>query len=500
MSKRIPFFLLMFISFKTFTQEISGKILSKNTKSPIENVSIISDLKTGTTTDKNGNFTISINKIKNLHFSFLGFEPKTILVDDLKKMNYTIYLSESTNQLEEIKITSFVFSLDSLLKRTTNSMKKKYYDTIIQQEIYLVKKNKLNFKNLEVDLKTNKTKYSIDAKKMQTELNKLSEYILKKPLKSETDFKGIISSKKINSTYKDKKISFYISDFKEITGHLTYDASQKKSFEELQKEFQMIISKNIHQENTFRVKSGLFKIEDSLSVNEKSFLNDSINFKSFKPSNIASFKTTAEKLATFFNHSDEKNFLNTIYYEHTLEKIRLIDNQKIYEISFKPRKTKSSYQGKLHINSSDFTISKISVSYADKKRGDHINLKLLLGVKFEENLHNLTIYYEKLNEEKIYTSYVKNEKSTYIYANRSFKFIENSNNKNRLKFNFKTEVDYSESFELFFKNPILLAKYSMKPQNKDYYKQRIPFITAEAYSKSTWKNRKEIDEYLSVKK
>ncbi len=496
MKRLLLIFVLNLVSTNLFSQEITGKILSKNKNLPIENVSIISDLQTGTTSDANGKFTISVNKIKFLRFSFLGFEPKKILIDDLKKMNYTIYLSEITNQLDEVKIISYTFSLDSLLKKTNHSMNKNYYDTIIQQDMFLMKSDEFKFKNLSIELKSNNNKAIYDQKKMQTDLNKFTQDIVKNSVEKKAEFSGTFVAKKIR--FKNSKEIYHLVDFKKIEGYAIKTQNDKNSFVNVQNELQGVILRNINQKNSYKVKSGLFKVEDSLALDDKSFLNDSVKKNSFNKSQIERFKSTTENIGTFFRKTDEVNYLNPKFYQHKLENTIVSENQKIYVVSFSPKKSSAKYQGKMFINAADFTLSKINIGFANGKRGEHLNLKMLLGVKFEENLHDISIHYQKLDNGNIIVSYVKEKKSKYIYANRPFKFIENSASKNKLKFNFKSEMIHTESFEILFKNPSFLSKMEVKQKDKDFHKKRTPFLTKEEYSKTTWKNRKEIEEYLNI--
>ena len=100
-------FLFLFTSFFTFSQNIRGKITDVN-NNPLEavNISII-DIKGGETSNKEGNYNISIkaNRSYVIAFSFIGYQTEKIRIPMLKKgQEYilNIILKESNTVLESI--------------------------------------------------------------------------------------------------------------------------------------------------------------------------------------------------------------------------------------------------------------------------------------------------------------------------------------------------------------------------------------------------------------
>ena len=80
-------FLFLFTSYFTFSQNIRGKITDVN-NNPLEavNISII-DIKGGETSNKEGNYNISIkaNRSYVIAFSFIGYQTEKIRIPMLKK-------------------------------------------------------------------------------------------------------------------------------------------------------------------------------------------------------------------------------------------------------------------------------------------------------------------------------------------------------------------------------------------------------------------------------
>jgi hypothetical protein len=170
----------------------------------------------------------------------------------------------------------------------------------------------------------------------------------------------------------------------------------------------------------------------------------------------------------FSINSSENNFLSQKYYEHKLEANKVLVSKKYYVISFTPDKSK--YSGKIYIDPSDFFIKKIKYSYADGKRGEHLNLKFLLGIKFSKNKHNATLFYEKDENNKIYSSYLKESRTSYAYTDMPLKFIENAEDKNKVKFNINVEINVIENTETFINKIISADKNSFKKLSKEEIK------------------------------
>lgn len=100
--------LCLFSPFYMLAQvEISGLVLDEEGHSlPFVNVTINGG-KQGFTTDLDGKFNFnysSANKLKSLHFSYIGFEPKVIRGEALKQLPLKVVLFEKTTALEEVTV------------------------------------------------------------------------------------------------------------------------------------------------------------------------------------------------------------------------------------------------------------------------------------------------------------------------------------------------------------------------------------------------------------
>ena len=198
-----------------------------------------------------------------------------------------------------------------------------------------------------------------------------------------------------------------------------------------------------------------------------------------------------------FKKEDENNFLSRKYYNHKLLQNEYFGDENNFVISFKPRKSKAKLTGKLYINSNNYTISKIIYSYAKGKRGQHVNLKLLLGVKFSEDIRTGVVHFKTNNENKFYINYFKESIGIYTYVSRPFKFIENSKEKHKVKFNLKFELSSLETKEFLYDGSQLNTALNKTKSNTKKVNKRIPYLSKSDYQNTTWKNRLLVNNYLN---
>lgn len=98
--------LLVFIPFLSVSQELTVSGNVKTASEVLLGVNVIEQgTSNGTTTDFDGNYSISVNKGATLVFSFLGFKTIEVVVDGKTKINVT--LEEDASQLDAVMIKGF---------------------------------------------------------------------------------------------------------------------------------------------------------------------------------------------------------------------------------------------------------------------------------------------------------------------------------------------------------------------------------------------------------
>jgi hypothetical protein len=497
MLKKLLYFTVLIINLSEInSQTISGKIINQNSLDPIEKAAILTNIKSGTISDKYGNYTLNLKDVKTITFSCLGFQSRTITKNQLIKNNYVVNLIENVNLLNEFQLNIAKITLDSLLIKTSHTMKENYLSSTIKQEFYTIENQKLDFKKLDFELNSSSLLSRKKRKLAEEDLKTFSDDLQKRKPSFGSEFKATILSSKLYSEKLKKDIDSY--QVEAIQGFKKIAIGNGITVENITKKLQNIVLKHLSSKNTYKVKSGLFKVEDSLSLAETSKIADSLaKVNTFNNYNQNYSIRRSKKIGTFFNDSSERNFLDQKYYEHQLEENEILGSKKYYVISFTPDKSKSKYAGKIYVDPSDFIIKKIAYSYAEGKRGEHLNLKFLFGIKFSENTHEVTLYYEKDKDGKVYTSYLNQTNTNYAYIDRPIKFIENSKERNKIKFNIKVEINVTDNSEIFLKTPNYIDANKIKKQTKEEIKKRTEYMTKIAYENTDWKNRILINEYLA---
>ncbi len=98
--------LILFVPFLTFSQKVTVKGTINSESGPLIGVNVIEKGTTnGTTTDFNGNYSISINSDATLVFSSLGYKTQEIDVNGKKTINLT--LQEDASQLDAVLLKGF---------------------------------------------------------------------------------------------------------------------------------------------------------------------------------------------------------------------------------------------------------------------------------------------------------------------------------------------------------------------------------------------------------
>ena len=290
-------------------------------------------------------------------------------------------------------------------------------------------------------------------------------------------FTDVLSDIYLKSDYKGKM------EVKQATKLL--DLKNNLTLETIQSKVSAIVLQHLDTTKTYKVKTGWFKVEDSLSFKKsKEIEKDSANnnFESVKSDNINTIK---EHL---FDSASVLDFvLDTNSYNYQLINVTTIDDQLVYIIDFNPRKSKAKFQGTLYINDEDYAILKLDYSYAEGKIGEKLNLKLLLGVKYIEKVNKGTVIYKRNSESKnYYPYYINHESGRYVYAHRPFKFIENSNIiKNKVAFDMILEGTIVQKQELM--------SLDYKPFDSTLFNEiteakKVDYIELKQYDPSIWQD------------
>ncbi len=482
--------ILMFCSTSSFAQQVIGQIVDSKTNEPVPFATIQFADNNGVVSNMEGYFSFSnagLDEETILTISFMGYQTQTISIKKLSNENNVIKLNESVNQLNTVYITNKLPSVDSIMARVNRNLNKNY-----------------QFSNVKQTLFTRETAY-FKANKLSMDIEKSSGFSKKQLETSNSQFKELMSQVVNNpptQTYTDVLIDLYLksdaeSKMEVIKATKLKDIKNTLSLETIQSKVTRIILQHLDTTKTYKVKTGWFKIEDSLSFKKsKEMKKDSLDtsFASLKSNSISGLK---EHL---FQKSSMLDFvLETDIYKYELVNVTTIDDQLVYIINFEPRKNRAKFKGTMYVADEEYAILKLNYSFADGKVGEKLNLKLLLGVKYVENMNKGTVIYKKSDVNKLYYPYYINyESGKYMYAHRPFKFTENSDNsKSKVGFDLiidGTMIEKHEYMSLDYK-VFEEAAYSGIKEGK-----KVEYTALKKYDPSIWKDYSIMEPLEELKK
>ena len=476
--------LLSFAS--TFSQNITAKLIDKNSNNPIPFATIKTAENSGVITNEEGYFSISNenNDSTILNISCLGYKSKSLTIKDLKTLNFIVTLDEAFNQLNEIYISNRKPNADSIIARVKRKFSENYNVSLKTYSIFYRATDYIDFKNLhfEIDKASQANKQQLE--RANSDLNTLSRDIINSKTIHFTDFKA-----KLHTQNKDSS-KLTVTKATKLVDH-------KKDFSlhEVEKRAQHIVLKYLDTSKTYKVKSGLFKVEDSMSLKNERIKNNKKN--ELEVNDLKNTTIDALHKSLLYESSFLTNILNPKLYKYTLTDIANYNDEITYIINYTPRKGKAKYTGRLFISDDNYAISKIEYAYFEDRHGSKLNLKLLLGVKYIENQNSGVIIYHKNENHNYQPKYIKQETGSYFYINRDLTLIENSKGRFKINANFKVEGNGGHKVELLFTstNTITLEEFNTIKQEKT-----VNYQTLNKFEKSIWENEETLEPLEEMKR
>lgn len=455
-----------------FSQAVSGKIVDSE-NNPIPYVTLQIGPNYGVITNEEGVFTLETHNFSDsdtVSISCLGYKSQAYKLSNFNKKSYT--LESSISALSEVFVTNKQLSIQEILANVRANISENYSKEG-SQRVFKRQTSNFTLQDFDFDLvkssNLRKSKIKIFNKKFDSikgsVISKNSRYyedVLLDMLQTADSLQvAVIKATKLVNTEKD----------------LSTDAVNGKAI----KNALAILDSS----STYKLKSGLFTLEDSLKVG--SVIKDNSNAQKGKTKELKS--QIAQIIRT--NSLEENSNFDFIFeedkYEYTIEGISYIDEDATYIIGFKPDRRSAKYSGKMYVNTSDFAVVKLAYEFAENRTGKKLNLKLLLGVKFEENAYRSTVIFKKNENDNYRLYFISQESGNYVYLNRSLKFIRNNSSeqtdKQFLKIKLMVEQDFSAKTELFFIDNLNVESASVFDIKEDY-----PIIYLSKYDASIWKD------------
>jgi len=472
MKKIFVFISFSLISILGFSQNITAKIIDKNSKNPIAFATIKTGEFSGVISNEEGYFTIH-EKLKlndAISISCLGYETKIVRIQDISSMGFVITLKESVNILNTVYVSNKKPNADDIISKVRKHLDKNYESKFYKYSIFSRETAYISFEKLEFKIEKASHVNKKNRVSVNNSLDSLSEAIIYSKTIHFKDFKGDLL--KGDST----KTKLMVDKAAELI-----DQKNTLSIESVQHKTQNIILKYLDTTLTYKLKTGLFKIDDSLSLKDSEHSDKQKD--EYEVNDLKQGANTLLNRSEFYENALLSKILDSNLYEYTFQDITYFNDGLIYIINYKPRRSKSKYTGTLYITDETFAITKVDFEFAEGKRGNKLNLKFLLGVKYIENIRKGSVIYQKNIQNKYQPQYIKFEEGRYFYVSRPLKFIENSPERNKTSFDFTIEGNIMTKQELLVTSNTKITIDQFKKQAEE---KTVPFIKLNKYDASVW--------------
>mgnify|MGYP000428925584 CR=1 FL=1 len=358
---------------------------------------------------------------------------------------------------------------DSIIAKAVRNLSKNYRSDSLSHKLFYRETSYMDFEKLAFEIKKASHVKKKQLKDANESLTTMANSVMSSNYVHFTNFMGTLSvfndSTKLDVEQANKIIN----------------AKKDFSLDNIQEKAQHIVLKYLDTTLTYKLKSGLFKAEDSLSLANNNTAED--NKQEFE---IKELKSNANSVLNRIQPNPNsllKKLLDAKYYSYTLQDVSFYNNTMVYTIQYKPRKAKAKYSGTIYIEDDSFAVLKTDYRYAKGKRGSKLNLRLILGIKYIEKASTGTIIFKKNSDNWYVPRYAKHESGHYFYISRPLKFIENSRSKNKVLFEFKIEGVAKNKVELLFTNTTNITSSTFDAVKE---LKMIPYQKQRKYDAALW--------------
>lgn len=443
------------------SQSVSGKIVDQNNQPiPYATIQIGDDY--GVVSNTEGIFSIfTTNQPTDakVTISYMGYESLEMPLKDFKSITYV--LKEKVNELSEVFVTNKELTAEEIVTRMLEKAPENYKHADYSQTFFMRTENLSKLIDFQFEVEKATDEKRRDLKKLNQEIESLIGNLKGKKSRDYVEYYGKYYRLKDSTKAEIEKAV------------ILKDKSKDISSDQLNKKIVNIVRKYLEPGSTYKVKTGLFKIADSLKTDE--VFDEETDSTKGKSTYIKGNITFKNKYYTTFYKDEDLDFFDKMKrYEFKLEGYTNIDNETAYVISFKPDRGSAIFYGKMYINAFDFGVMRLDYTMVEGENLHNINLKLILGIKFTEDRINVSTVYKK-NENGQYTvKFGKKQTGTYAYISRPLKFTKNKadeeEDKKKMKLDFTIEIDNytTEEFYVLDEKQLTSEDFKAVKDQKNY--------------------------------
>jgi len=492
--KQIIFYIFVFIlgNLSLNAQQLNIKIIDSDTKSSIPNA-LIRIGNTNLISNDEGYFTISEENTKEhdfINISCIGYNTLKISIKDLISNNNIAEIGRKIHEIESVNISQKKVSPIEIMNLVNENIEINYNYSNYMSNIFTRRTETLIPKNIDINITNAKSLSKSERKDVNNQVVDITTKL-----------------KRINKKFKDILMNIYeYSDNDEQKNKIEIIKAtileDENNYSSINDAINLLGSKFLKVLDTtkfYRLKSGMFGSRDTISIKDN-LGKKTVNYTDhLKGNTLNALKRNSFSSKHNISFNKTFNFIqNTNIYNYILRDVTYLDDDLVYVIDFNPKKGKAKYTGTLYVNKSDYAVIRVDYKLSEGKKLNNLNLKLILGLKISDNLHEGIIVYKKSSYDDFYhLHYAKENSGMYIYVSRPFKFIEiNKGKKDKMSLNFKLEADLIDKYE--FLN-IHTEKISESDFNAVNEEETFKYEELKKYDPTIWENYNSIEPLEEMK-
>lgn len=421
------------------SQSFTARIVDAENGQPIPFATVVMGAQRGTISNEEGYFSLDRAELQGraVQVSCMGFESQEI---DLELLGNpaVIRLQPAPINLNEVYLNNRIPEAEEIIREVRANLGTNHPSVQQEYQFFYRESSYMHFDQLDLELDKASDLKKEELERARQELTEFSDFIEQSRAIKFLDFNGQFHREKDTSLLRVDRATELV------------DARQDFSMEKLQDRAQKIILSHLDSTKTYKVKTGMFKVEDSISMKEE-FGDMEEDSDSVDVSYLKGMVSEAHGISQMSEGRRVYGFLDMDTYRYTLIKPTYFDGHYVYAVEFRPGKRKAKFSGTLYIDVASYAILKTDYQYAEGREGEKFNLKLLLGIKYVENMDRGTVIFKQSDDGVYHPYYIQKEYGNYVYLHRNLKFIENSASGKKVQFDFLLEGGIREKENLLLR-------------------------------------------------
>jgi hypothetical protein len=453
-----------------FSQTFTARVLDSESGEPIPYATVAIAPDRGTITNEEGYFSLDLPAVTQpILVSCMGFETLEVPVGELSESS-VIELQPAPINLNEVYLDNRIPEAEEIIREVHKNLSTNYPESDSPYQFFYRETSYMNFDQLDMELEKNSDLKRDELENARRELQEFGDFIAESRAIKFLDFNGQFQFQQDTSLLRVERATELL------------DARKDFTMENLQERAQDIILSHLDSTKTYKVKTGMFKVEDSLSMGDEFSEQDEMD--SLQVSYLNNMIADVAGMSRMKEGKRLYDFLDMDAYRYEFLEPTYFDGHYVYAVSFRPRKRRAKFQGTLYIDASTYAVLKSDYRYAKGRQGEKVNLKLLLGVKYVEHLDRGTLIFKQNPEGKYYPYYIQKEYGNYFYLHRNLKFIENGPTSKKVQFDFLLEGGLRQKESLLM-SPAEASQTTLASLEGP---EKIPVQKLEQYEPTIWQD------------